>query len=73
MYFEDHNPPHFHAEYGNDSAALDVVTFKILEGYLPPRIQGLVVEWALQHKNELIENWNRIQKDQKVKKIKPLV
>lgn len=24
MFFDDHNPPHFHAEYGRDLALIDI-------------------------------------------------
>lgn len=41
MFFNDHNPSHFHADYGNDSAALDIATLKILEGHLPPQDPGI--------------------------------
>lgn len=45
----------------------------MLEGRLPPRIHGLVIEWASMHNEELLDNWNRLQKEQKPKKIEPLV
>jgi hypothetical protein len=73
MFFDEHNPPHFHAIYGNYSAAISIDSLKILEGSLPPRILGLVIEWALQHKRELENNWKRREKGQDLKKIKPLV
>jgi len=53
MYFDEHNPPHFHAVYGNKDAAIAIDSLKVLEGNLPPRILGLVVEWASEHRKEL--------------------
>ena len=53
MYFDDHGPPHFHALYGGDEALIDIDTLAVLEGRLPPRAQGLVVEWGAQHRGEL--------------------
>ena len=50
MFFDEHNLPHFHAIYGNHSAAISIDSLKILEGNLPPRILGLVAEWASDHK-----------------------
>ena len=54
MYFGDHMPPHFHAEYGEFSAQISIFGLGILQGYLPPKALALVVEWASIHKDELI-------------------
>jgi len=47
MYFDDHNPPHFHAEYAEHEALIDVNTLSVFSGRLPPRALGLVTEWPL--------------------------
>ena len=49
MYFKDHNPPHFHAVYGDFSAEISIKDFALIEGKLPPRAMSLVIEWAAQH------------------------
>ncbi len=46
MYFTDHAPPHFHAEYGEDEAVYKIETLELLRGKLPRRAHGLVLEWA---------------------------
>ena len=46
MYWDDHNPPHFHAFYGGDMAVIDINTLSIIAGSVPPRALGLIVEWA---------------------------
>ena len=46
MFYGDHNQPHFHARYGSDSATIRIDNFAVLDGYLPPRALGLVIEWA---------------------------
>jgi hypothetical protein len=46
MYFGDHVPPHFHAEYGEFTALFLIKGLGVLEGYLPPKAMALVVEWA---------------------------
>ena len=46
MYFDDHNPPHFHVIYNEYQAAIGINDFTILEGDLPPKALGLVAEWA---------------------------
>ena len=70
MYFlqKEHNPPHIHAIYNEDMAAIDFMTGKILEGYLPPKALALVREWISLHKDELKEIWET----QNFKNISPL-
>ena len=72
MYFDDHNPPHFHARYAEFEVEIEIKTLSILEGDLPPRVLGLVIEWALLHKGELLENWTLMENKQPLKKIEPL-
>jgi hypothetical protein len=72
MYWDEHNPPHFHARYGTFNAAVDIISLKVLEGGLPPRVLGLVIEWASIHKKELLSNWKKARQDKPLKKIEPL-
>ncbi|MDZ7759885.1 MAG: DUF4160 domain-containing protein [Desulfovermiculus sp.] len=46
--------------------------FVYLEGRLLPRALGLVIEWAAQHKNELLENWELAKNNQAPRKFEPL-
>jgi hypothetical protein len=73
MYFDEHPPPHFHAEYGEHKAVVDINSLVVVGGYLPPRVLGLVVEWAAQHRNELLALWERAEKMLPLGKIQPLV
>ena len=59
MYFQqsEHNPPHFHAIYGDDMAAISIIDGKILEGYLPKKALEMVLEWNETNKNKLLEMW----------------
>jgi hypothetical protein len=59
MYFDDHDPPHFHAFSGGQEAQVRITPFRLIAGALPPRALGLVAEWAAQHEGELSENWRR--------------
>ena len=72
MFYDDHNPPHFHARYGKDNVAVEINSLRVLEGHIPPRALGLVMEWASQHQKELMEDWNLASKNQPPKKIAPL-
>ncbi|MCD7846389.1 MAG: DUF4160 domain-containing protein [Oscillospiraceae bacterium] len=60
MYFQqsEHNPPHFHAVYGEYVGALDIQTLEMIEGDLPAKGQALVREWAALHRDELLTIWN---------------
>ena len=57
MYYSDHAPPHFHAEYGEDEAVYTIETLELLRGKLPRRAHGLVIEWASLYRAELRANW----------------
>jgi hypothetical protein len=72
IYFDDHNPPHFHVLYNEYEALIAINDFTVLKGGLPSRVLGLAMEWANLHKAELLENWNMVQKDGKFFKIEPL-
>jgi len=73
MYFNEHNPPHFHATYGEFTSEIDIRTFAVLNGNLPPKVLGLVIEWASLHQSELMENWDSLRKDGVFNKIEPLI
>ena len=73
MYFQDHNPPHFHVTYEKYEASISISDFAIIEGNLPPRIYSFVIEWALLHKTELLDNWNKARDLKAPKKIEPLI
>jgi len=73
MYFDEHNPPHFHARYGKDYVAVEIKSLRIIEGRLPPRVLGLIMEWAFQHQKELLNNWELVRKEKPLSKIKPLI
>jgi hypothetical protein len=72
MFFDDHNPPHFHAEYGDSLVLIDIRTLSAFAGRLPPRAMGLVIEWATLHQQELISDWERAQAKQELQSIAPL-
>ena len=72
MFFEGHNPPHFHAQYGELEVLIDINTFAVFAGHLPPRALGLVIEWATQHQDELLNNWEKARAQKSLSKIEPL-
>ncbi len=73
FYFKDHNPPHFHAKYAEYQAEILINGLSVDDGYLPPRVLGLVIEWAQMHQEELLENWKIAKEGGIFKQIAPLV
>ena len=59
MYFNDHAPPHFHAAYDAEEAKFSIASGQLMEGHFPKTARRLVEEWALLHRDELMQNWNR--------------
>jgi len=72
MFFDDHNPPHFHARYGKDKIAVRINSLQVLDGKFPPRALGLVIEWASQHQDELLHVWELAKNREPLQKIEPL-
>ena len=72
MFFDDHNPPHFHARYGREKVTIEIDSLMVLGGIISPRALGLVIEWASQHKEELMANWELASNNMTLKKIEPL-
>lgn len=72
MYFDEHPPPHFHAIYGEHEAVFDIHNWVVVHGYLPPRVMGMVIEWASQHQNDLLALWECAAKREKLYRLPPL-
>ena len=72
MYFGDHVPPHFHALYAEFEALINIQTFEVIRGELPPRAIALVLEWAQLHRNELRKDWDLCVQNQTPARISPL-
>lgn len=72
MFWSEHAPPHFHALYGEFEVLIDIRTLETIKGRLPRRALALVLEWAAQHRAELMENWRLCESRQTPAKIPPL-
>lgn len=72
MYYQEHNPPHFHVRYNEYKASISIQDLALLNGKLPPKALGLVIEWASQHQQELLDDWELAAALQALKPIKPL-
>ncbi len=72
MYFDDHHPPHFHAQYSGQEVVIEIGTLAVISGRLPPRALGLVAEWASLHQEELTALWTMAKGLQPLHRIDPL-
>ena len=72
MYYADHSPPHFHAEYAEYEALVDIRTLAVISGHLPARATGLVAEWATLHQADLMSVWESARRSQALQRIDPL-
>lgn len=71
MYFEEHNPPHFHAEYQGNGAIFLISNGDVIKTKnFPTKAIKLISEWAIENQKELYENWERMEKNQSLLKIK---
>lgn len=71
MFFNEHNPPHFHVKYEEYNAEITIKD-GIVTGKLPRRALTLVFEWLDMHRDELLENWKRGENCESFMKIEPL-
>lgn len=71
MNFNEHNPPHFHAKYGDFEMIVEINS-GIVEGKFPKRALNLVMEWYEIHKDESMQNWELIRTTGDFNKIQPL-
>ena len=72
MYWDEHNPPHFHVLYENKKAVVDINKLEVINGNLSRRATSLILDWAELHQDELLNDWNLCQQKIAPKKIKPL-
>jgi hypothetical protein len=72
IYHKEHPPPHFHARYGSQRAAFSIQDLKVIEGRLPRRVTSLVLEWAFEHRDELMQDWGLAAQQRPLRAIAPL-
>jgi len=72
MFFDEHAPPHFHAQYGEFKASIDIRSLTLIEGRMPRRALELILDWTELHQAELLQDWELCQKHMPPNKIQPL-
>lgn len=73
MFYNEHNPPHFHAFYNEFQVEISIQTLEVMKGSLPKRVLALVIEWALEHRSELMNDWELMRNDKVPNPIQPLI
>ncbi len=71
MFWNDHAPPHFHAQYGDFEITVEIET-GIVEGRFPPRALRHVLEWREIRRDSLMEDWILCRQFQMPRPIQPL-
>ena len=71
MFGDDHNPPHFHVRYGDYMASISIDK-GIIKGQMPRNELKKVFMWMDEHKDELLKNWELLQRGEKPNPIPPL-
>ena len=72
MYYDEHNPPHLHAEYQGNKVLLDF-RGNIIKGDLRSKTAlRLVREWIDLHVDELVEDWELARAGREIRQIEPL-
>ncbi|QEP43582.1 DUF4160 domain-containing protein [Ectothiorhodospiraceae bacterium BW-2] len=69
---QQHNLPHIHVEYQDDSAVIAIPDGELIEGYLPSKKLKLVQAWITIHEEELMADWALAVNGEPIFKIEPL-
>ena len=72
MYYKEHGVPHFHAKYGGQTGVFSTADLELIEGELPSRVTVLVLEWAFEHRAELMQDWELAMAKKPMRAIPPL-
>lgn len=70
MFYGEHNPPHFHAQYQDFNAVYGIRDGKRIKGKMPPKLEKIIFDWAKQYRKELLDNWELMKSEGKFNKIR---
>ncbi len=71
MNYNDHDPPHFHARYGDQEVIMERQTGTV-KGRMSSRALRMLFEWSEIHQGELMENWTLAKERRALHEIPPL-
>ena len=63
IYPNDHRPAHFHVVAPDFKAMVEIDTLSLIRGTIPARNRRAVMDWAEQHRAEIIAAWNLLNPD----------
>lgn len=66
MFFNDHDPPHFHVRYQGFRARVLISNGEVIDGHLPPRVARLVQEWTHLRRDALLRNWDAARAERRL-------
>lgn len=70
--YSEHQPPHFHAQYGGETVCISIHDIEVLTGSIPSKQLKMLLGWAQFHQSELMENWELTQRHQAPFPIDPM-
>ena len=73
MYYSDHTPPHFHAEYNGRNVLIDIENGRVFQGMFPSRQLKFILAWCEIHKDELMQDWELAKDGKPLNRIAPLM
>ena len=71
LYYEDHEPPHFHVRAANFAARILIRDGSLIDsnGRVTARDMQTLRTWCLRHREALMENWERARRAQPLKRV----
>jgi Domain of unknown function (DUF4160) len=69
MFFNDHDPPHFHVRYQGFRARVRIADGEVIGGDLPPNISRVLKQWTALRRDALMRNWRMGRMDGQFERI----
>jgi hypothetical protein len=69
LFAQEHPPPHFHAVIAEHRAQIEISSLRVLRGGLPAAKLTVVLSWANDRKEVLLQAWDCVMAKQKPEKI----
>jgi hypothetical protein len=69
--YNDHEPPHFHARYGEQEVIIGIVS-GMVTGQMSKRALHMLFEWLEMRREDLMEDWRLARERKSLKQIAPL-
>lgn len=73
MFYKEHEPAHFHAEYQGQQGKFDLEGEMIVGNIRSRTALRLIREWASLHRRELAANWKKMKAGRPLDRIEPLL